>query len=145
MNWRQASTNKKAADNQLIIWPPIDQPLDLRGGYKRWHQPSRKPAGNSRANTPILSQADCEAAGAFIMAGARARDNGVSAAQFLGQLRSDMLRLAAEPPTKRWFLHSQLEARLLMRAANRLYSEPRAAAWHFKDFIESCDAHRASR
>ena len=145
LNWRQAPKSEPVSNNQQIIWPPIDQPLDLRGGYKRPHQSGREPVGNSSASTPTLSQSDCEAAGAFIMAGARARDNGVSAAQFLGQLRSDLLKLAAEPPARRWFLHSQLEARLLLRAANRLYSDPRAATWHFKDFMESCDAHRASR
>lgn len=148
LNWREKSAQSAKPDDQ-IIWPPIDQPLDLRGGYKRPPQPVSTPEVETPtptpASTPTLSKADCEAAAAFILAGARARDQGVTVGRFMGQLRADLLRLAAEPPDTRWFLHSKLEAQLLLSAATRIYHEPRAATWHFSEFVRSCDAHRASR
>lgn len=144
LNWHEGSDQSVEGDNQ-IIWPPIDQPLDLRGGYKRPPQSVSTPEVEPSAPTPTLSKADCEAAAAFILAGARARDQGVSSERFMGQLRADLLRLGAEPPGTRWFLHSKMEAQLLLSAATRIYREPRAAAWHFTNFVKSCDAHRASR
>ena len=147
LNWRNGS-DRTATQGDQVIWPPIDQPLNLRGGYKHRREPLApsevKSTMPSPTSTPTLSKDDCEAAAAFILASARARDQGVSAERFMTQLRADLLKLGAEPPDTRWFLHSKMEAQLLLSAATRIHREPRAAAWHFTNFVESCDALRAS-
>jgi len=150
LNWREPGGSDSAYSSSQIIWPPIDQPLDLRGGYRKKGQAIVSPAIQATNSDPIsspqaLSRDDCEAAAAFILAGARARDRGISAQSFMGQLRADLLKLAAEPPATRWFLHTQTEAELLLSAAARIYHEPRAASWHFTNFVQLCDEHRTSR
>ena len=139
-------------DPGSIIWPPLDQPLDLRGGYRQQHRVSQTRAGQaktggqapSQPTRPQLSESDCVSAGAFILAGAQARDRGVTALAFMSRLRADLLKLGAEPPETRWFLHSEREARLLHSAARDIFARPQPPASHRRQFMARCDAIRTS-
>lgn len=141
------------ADSAPIIWPLPDKLPDQSSDKPGIQQnlallnPSANKLKNLNKTVPArrrLSAADCQAAGAFIQAGAQARDKGVSSKRFLSQLRLDLMVLARESPNRRWFLHSPLQAKLLHTAAREIYASPHAPAWHRNRFITACDTLRAS-
>ncbi|MGH1360366.1 MAG: hypothetical protein ACRBC3_16530 [Burkholderiaceae bacterium] len=134
----------KSDSNAQIIWPPLDQPIDFRGAYRDRLATARSVPSRAAAKPGELSDTDCAAAGAFILAGARARDRGVSAKSFMTRLRADLLKLGAEPPDTRWFLHTEAEASLLHSAARDIFSRPTAPATHYREFLAQCEAGRRS-
>lgn len=84
------------------------------------------------------SAAECAEGGDFIGNAARARDNGVSEADFIGRIQDDIEAIQALPPQVRWFVEDDEDAQFLLAAATDVFRNPKETHAHRADFIKAC-------
>lgn len=87
----------------------------------------------------------CMEAGDFIKNAARARDSGMSEADFISRIRDDIEIMQSLPPQMRWFVQDQEDAEFLLAAATDVFQRPRQADEHQRDFVKACLAKAKSK
>ena len=88
------------------------------------------------AGMPTLDE--CAEAAEFIANAARARDNGMTRAAYVGRLADDLVVIRAFPPALRWFAKDADDERFLLAAAARVYDVPRLPSEHHAEFLAAC-------
>ena len=93
-------------------------------------------AAAASASAPTL--ADCLEGSDFIANAARARDNGITRAAFLGRLSEDFVAIRAFPAELRWFVKDDDDERFLESAAETVFDTPAEPAAHRTAFLRAC-------
>ena len=88
------------------------------------------------ASVPTL--ADCLEGSDFIANAARARDNGMTRAAFLGRLSEDFVAIRAFPAELRWFVKDDDDERFLESAAVTVFDAPLEPSVHRAAFLRAC-------
>jgi hypothetical protein len=83
---------------------------------------------------------ECLEGGDFIANAARARDNGITKAEFLNRLLDDIQLIQAFPPQLRWFVVDPDDAELLHDEATKVFDTPRRPEAHRTQFLSRCFA-----
>ena len=81
---------------------------------------------------------ECLEGGDFIANAARARDNGITKAVFLGRLVDDIRLIQAFPPELRWFVVDPEDAEFLHAEATRVFDTPASPEAHRAQFLSRC-------
>ena len=93
-------------------------------------------SAQAAASAPSLSE--CLEAADFIANAAHARDNGMTRAAFMGRLAEDFVAIRAFPAELRWFVKDADDERFLQSAAEHVFAEPVAPAFHRSNFLRAC-------
>lgn len=93
-------------------------------------------AGIACAGAPSVQE--CLEGSDFIANAARARDNGIARARFLGRLDDDLATIQAFPPALRWFAHDDDDASFLRDAAADVFDRPGTPDDHRAAFLRAC-------
>lgn len=92
----------------------------------------------SAAGASNLSVAECFEGSDFIANAARARENGMSRADFMHRLEEDLELIQAYPPQLRWFAKDTDDERFLYEAARQVFDAPEAPERHRARFLAAC-------
>ncbi|HVC12576.1 MAG TPA: hypothetical protein VNE59_13120 [Burkholderiales bacterium] len=92
----------------------------------------------------VLSAQECREGGDFIYDAARARDNGMTRAAFIGRMRADFQAIRSFPKQLRWFAQDRDDEALLLSAARNVFDAPHDGEAHRRAFLAECMAHTAS-
>ena len=84
---------------------------------------------------------ECLEGGDFIANAAKARDNGMTKAAFLGRLVDDIRLIQAFPPQLRWFVVDPEDAELLHEEAAKVFDTPLKPEAHRAQFLSRCFDH----
>jgi hypothetical protein len=87
-----------------------------------------------------VSLEECAEGADFIRNAARSRDNGLQAEAFLRRLEDDLVAIRSVPAALRWFARDADDEALLRGAAISVFTDPRAADAHHRDFLATCRA-----
>ena len=88
------------------------------------------------ASVPSLS--DCFEGSDFIANAARARDNGMTRAAFMGRLAADFTAIRTFPAELRWFVKDADDEQFLSAAAMHVFDDPEAPSVHRAAFLRAC-------
>jgi len=92
--------------------------------------------GIVRAGQPTMNE--CFEASDFIRNAALARDAGMGADAFLGQMEDDFAAIRAFPTEMRWFAHDEDDAGFLLAQARAVFERPAGADVHRANFLRAC-------
>ena len=81
---------------------------------------------------------ECLEGGDFIANAAKARDNGITKAGFLGRLVDDIRLIQAFPPQLRWFVVDPEDAEFLHEEATTVFDTPASPEAHRAQFLSRC-------
>jgi hypothetical protein len=81
---------------------------------------------------------ECLEGGDFIANAARARDNGMTKAEFLNRLLDDVRLIQAFPPQLRWFVLDPEDADFLATEASKVFDTPLRPEAHRAQFLSRC-------
>lgn len=97
-------------------------------------------AASMAAAASNLTVEECFEGSDFIANAARARENGISRAAFLGRLQDDFELIHAYPPELRWFAKDGDDERFLLDAARQVFDTPDTPEGHRARFLAACFA-----
>ena len=84
------------------------------------------------------SAQECREVADFLKNAALSRDYGMSADQFLGQMRSDIELVRKFPPDLRWIVADAQDEVILIDAASQVFYVPQEPNRHEIEFLEGC-------
>jgi hypothetical protein len=90
------------------------------------------------ASASRLTMSECFEGSDFIANAARARENGVSRAAFLGRLEEDLELIQAYPPQLRWFAKDREDEAFLYEWARQVFDQPQPPEQHRARFLAAC-------
>jgi hypothetical protein len=91
-----------------------------------------------RLDAHPITRSECTEGSQFIMNAALARDNGLTRAAYLTQLRGDLISIRAFPPNLRWFAQDEDDEAFLLSAASEVFDDPQTPDAHRQAFLSRC-------
>jgi hypothetical protein len=92
-----------------------------------------------------LTMSECQEGSDFIKNAALSRDYGITRADFIGRMQSDIEAIQAFPPELRWFVQDEDDATLLVGFAQLVFDTPKTPESHQADFLTACVERRAQQ
>ena len=81
---------------------------------------------------------ECREVGEFVRNAALSRDNGVSESSFMDRLEGDLMAIRGHPPALRWFAQDRGTEAFLIRAARKVFANPREPREHETETVRAC-------
>ncbi len=90
------------------------------------------------ADAAATDPEECAQAAQFIGNAARARDEGMTRAEFLAHVEADLEVIREFPPEMRWFAETEQDEQFLLNAAREVFDRPSSPEAHARRFARAC-------